>query len=85
VHFGGDPVVFVQSLVACGWSHLTHLDDLPQKLKTAQNLGSYSIVELVSSFVFLPPDDAMTELRNLKYFTHICTWGKRDHKDRVSG
>jgi hypothetical protein len=36
-------------------------------------------------FVFLPPYDAMAELRKLKYFAHISTWGKRDHKDRVSG
>ena len=33
MHFGVDPVVFVKSIVACGWSHLTHLDDLPQKFE----------------------------------------------------
>jgi hypothetical protein len=33
VHFGVDPVVLVQSLVACGRSNLTHLDDLPQKFE----------------------------------------------------
>ena len=28
-HFDRNPVVFLQSLVACGWSHLTYLDDFP--------------------------------------------------------
>jgi hypothetical protein len=32
-HFGGVPKGFVQSLDECGWSHLTHLDGLPQKLE----------------------------------------------------
>ena len=74
----------MQSLDACGWSHLTHFDGFATEVGgMTKILAIEALLHGSGIFKIFPFDNTMAEFMNLEHFAYVYIWGEGDYKYRV--